>query len=110
MKKSRFVISAATGRQKTTKDEERLFDLIDAKIVLPCYNITNPSVALSLTRDSDAFKLYLFDIGIFTTMVFNSGNGVGEDIYKRLLSDKLPADLGYLYEKAIAILSKGFWK
>ena len=39
---------------------------------------------------------------MFTTMLFNdSQNGIA-DIYHKLLSDSLPADLGYLYENAVA--------
>lgn len=101
-KKKHFVVASAIGKQKTRKDEERLFDLIESGLVLPCYNVLNPMVSLSQTRDIDCFKLYLSDIGLFTTMLFNdSQNGIG-DIYKKLLSDTLPADLGYLYENAVA--------
>lgn len=105
-KKKHYVISAATGKQKTRKDEERLFELIDSGLVLPCYNVTNPGISLSQTKDIDCFKLYLSDIGLFTTMLFNdSENGI-EDIYRKLLSDKLPADLGYLYENVVAQMIK----
>lgn len=101
-KKKHYVITAATRKQKTRKDEERLFELIDSGLVLPCYNVLNPSVSLSQTKDSDCFKLYLSDIGLFTTMLFNdSQNGIA-DIYQKLLSDSLPADLGYLYENVVA--------
>lgn len=102
LKKNRFVISAATGKQKTTKDEERLFDLIDSKIVLPCYNVANPNASLSQSINLDMFKLYVCDTGLFTTMVFDNGNGIEEDIYTKLLADKLPADLGYMYENVVA--------
>lgn len=102
LKKSRFVISHATGKKKISQDEERLFNLIDAKIVLPCYNVLNPGVSLEMTKDFDNFKLYLSDIGLFVSMMFNDGSKENEDIYRKLLSDKLPADLGYLYENAIA--------
>lgn len=101
-KKKHYVITAATGKQKTRKDEERLFELIESGLVLPCYNVINPSVSLSQTKDSNCFKLYLSDIGLFTTMLFNdSQNGIA-DIYQKLLSDSLPADLGYLYENVVA--------
>jgi len=101
-KKKHYVITAATGKQKTRKDEERLFELIESGLVLPCYNVLNPSVSLSQTKDSDCFKLYLSDIGLFTTMLFNdSQNGIA-DIYQKLLSDSIPADLGYLYENVVA--------
>lgn len=101
-KKKHYVITKATGKQKTRKDEERLFELIESGLVLPCYNVLNPNISLSQTKDIDCFKLYLSDIGLFTTMLFNdSQNGIS-DIYQRLLSDSLPADLGYLYENAVA--------
>lgn len=105
-KKKHYVITAATGKQKTRKDEERLFELIDSGLVLPCYNVTNPSVSLSQTRDVECFKLYLSDIGLFTTILFNDSEKGIDDIYRKLLSDKLPADLGYLYENVVAQMIK----
>lgn len=101
-KKKHFAITTAIGKQKTRKDEERLFELIESGLVLPCYNVLNPTVSLSQSKDMNCFKLYLSDIGLFTTMLFNdSQNGI-EDIYKKLLNDNLPADLGYLYENVVA--------
>ena len=100
--KKNYVISSATGKKKIDKDMERLYDLIDSKTVLPCYNVFNPSIALPQTRDNDTFKLYLADTGLFTTMIFNSSEKTDENIYSRLLSDSLSADLGYLYENAVA--------
>lgn len=100
--KKHFTISSALGKQKTRKDEERLFELIDSGLVLPCYNVTNPSVSLTQTRDVNCFKLYLSDIGLFTTILFHDSNHGISDIYKRLLSDTLPADFGYLYENVVA--------
>ena len=101
-KKKHYVITAATGKQKTRRDEERLFELIESGLVLPCYNVLNPGGSLSQTKDMDCFKLYLSDIGLFITMLFNdSQNGIA-DIYRKLLSDTLPADLGYLYENVVA--------
>ncbi len=102
LKKKHFVISAATGKQKTKKDEERLFDLLDSKIVLPCYHVTNPNISLAQTREADKFKLYMADTGLLTTMLFGDASGMQSDIYKKLLSDKLEADLGYLYENVVA--------
>lgn len=101
-KRSQFRISAATGKRATNKDHERLSDLIDSRTVLPCYNTTDPSAALAQTKDLDSFKLYLADTGLFVTMMFNSEGGAHADIYGKLLSDRLPADLGYLYENAMA--------
>ena len=102
LKRNRFKISEATHSKKRNSDEERLYDLIDSKMVLPCYNVKQPNVALAQTRDIDTYKLYISDIGLFTTLIFDNGKGISSDIYKKLLSDKLSADLGYMYENVVA--------
>lgn len=107
-KKKRFTITAATGKQKTERDEERVFELIESGLVLPCFNVKNPGVSLLQTRDTQNFKLYLSDIGLFTTILFSDTENGKPDIYKKLLSDKLPADLGYLYENIAAQIIKTF--
>ena len=53
-------------------------------------------------RKIDSFKLHMSDVGLFTTMLFNDADGLRSDIYKKLLSDKLDIDLGYLFENAVA--------
>lgn len=107
--KKKFVVTAATGKQKTNRDDERIYELIDSKMVLPCYRVANPSVSLSQTMDLSTFKLYISDIGLFTTLIFNDSENGREDIYKKLLSDSLSADFGYLYENMVAqiLVSKG---
>lgn len=100
--KRRYILSAATQKRKTGRDLERISDLLDSKTVIPCHNALNPGVSLSQTRDDDTYKLYLSDTGLFTTMLFDAAPGAGSNIYGKLLSDKLPADLGYLYENAVA--------
>lgn len=100
--KKRYMISRATGKRKTKKDVERMADLLDSKTVIACYNTYNPSITLAQTKADDTFKLYLSDIGLFTTMIFKASPKTDESIYSKLLGDKLSADLGYLYENAVA--------
>ena len=100
--KNKFYLSKIVAKKVTTKDKELLFNLIDSKTVLICYNVNDPHIALNLTKDLDKFKLYILDIGLFTTMLFNEKNLVSENIYNKLLSNKLDANLGYLYENAVA--------
>ena len=105
--KKSYVISAATGKKKIEKDLERLNNLADSKTVLTCHNVFNPNMALSQTKDDNTFKLYYADTGLFTTVIFNSSSKTNESIYTKLLRDSLPADLGYLYENAVAQLIAG---
>lgn len=98
----RYRLSSATGMRKTAKDENLIFDLIDSKTVLPSYNVTDPRVSLSLTKNLDSYKLYIADTGLFITLMFIDRPSAENEIYAKLLSDKLPANLGYLYENLIA--------
>ncbi len=102
----KFLLSRAVNKRPINKDLELLFDLIDSKTVLICYNVTEPSITLNLTKNLSRFKLYLSDIGLFTTMLFNDKSLIDENIYNKLLSDKLDANLGYLYENALAQIIK----
>lgn len=66
----KYRITTAIGKRNNTKAEELLYDLIDSKTVLPCYNSTNPRVSLTDTKDFDSYKLYLSDTGLFVTLLF----------------------------------------
>ena len=98
----KYRITTAIGKRNNTKAEELLYDLIDSKTVLPCCNSTNPRVRLTDTKDFDSYKLYLSDTGLFVTLMFIDRSVTENDIYAKLLSDKLPANLGYLYENLVA--------
>lgn len=98
----RYRISQAIGKRKGNKDEELLYDLIDSRTVLIAYNTMDPRVSLPMTRDLDSYKLYLADTGLFVTLLFMDRPAAENEIYAKLLSDKLPANLGYLYENAVA--------
>lgn len=88
----------ASGKRKSSRDEEIIYDLIDSCTVLPCYNSSDLQVSLSQTKDLDSYKLYLADTGLFITLMFLDRPEVENDRYAKLLSDKLPANLGYWYE------------
>ncbi len=98
----RYRISAAVGKRKTSKDENLVYELIDSKTVLPSYNSTDPRVILSLSKNLDSYKLYIADTGLFLTLMFIDRPAAENELYAKLLSDKLPANLGYLYENLIA--------
>ena len=98
----RYRISSATGKRKTTSDDQLIYDLFDSKTVLVAYNSTDPRVSISQTKDPDSYKLYIADTGLFITLMFIDRPAVENEIYAKLLSDKLPANLGYLYENLVA--------
>lgn len=48
--------------------------------------------------------MYLADTGLFVTLAFMDSDYSDNTIYAKLLTDKLPADLGFVYENAVAQL------
>ena len=98
----KYRITTAIGKKNNSKAEELLYDLIDSKTILPCYNSTDPRVSLADTKDFDSYKLYVSDTGLFVTLMFIDRPVAENDIYAKLLSDRLPANLGYLYENLVA--------
>ena len=98
----KYRITTAIGKKNNTRADELIYELIDSKTVLPCYNSTDPRVNLADTKDFDSYKLYLSDTGLFVTLMFIDRPVTENDVYAKLLSDKLPANLGYLYENLVA--------
>ncbi len=98
----RYRLSAAVGKRKTSKDENLIYDLMDSKTVLASYNVTDPGAGLPLTKDMGSYKMYISDTGLFVTLMFMDRPTAENEIYAKLLSDKLPANLGYLYENLAA--------
>ena len=73
----KYRVTTAIGKQTNARADELLYELIDSKTVLPCYNSTDPRVSLADTKDFTSYKLYLSDTGLFVTLMFidRPGNG-----------------------------------
>lgn len=99
-KKNKFSFRYAI-KKKGLKDNERLFDLLDSKIVNSCHNLLDISPSLNMYEDLNKFKLYAADTGLFVTMLFDSSEE-HKDIYKKLISNQLSLNLGYLYENMVS--------
>ncbi|MDE5865347.1 MAG: AAA family ATPase [Lachnospiraceae bacterium] len=85
-------------------DEYRdaLFWLSDAMIVNNCYNSTEPNIGLNLNRDRTLLKCYMGDTGLLVSHAFDENGIVSEEVYKKLLLDKLEVNMGMIMENAVA--------
>lgn len=77
-------------------------ELEDSLTVNICHHANDPNVGLPMHADYDTFKIYLADTGLFITLAFWDKSITDNEIYTKLLSDKLPVDLGYVYENVVA--------
>lgn len=99
---SRYQPYPVVGQQTENKMAELLQDLEQSKTVLFCYNCADPNVGMSVTKDLGRYKMFLADTGLFVTLCFWDKSYTENVIYDKLLSDKLEANLGYVYENLVA--------
>ena len=106
---SRYVLSAARAGAKSEKVQNLIPDMLSSFTVNIAYHSNNPGVGMSLEKDTERYKLFLSDVGLFITLAFKDKNYTENIIYNKLLSNKLEANLGYVYKNAVAqmLISKG---
>lgn len=99
---SRYQSSAVLNGERPDKILELIAELKDSRTALVSYHAKDPNAGLSNTKDLSKFKLFLSDTGLFVTLMFKDKDFVENEIYEKLLSDKLSVNLGYLYENIVA--------
>ncbi len=99
---SRYQVSSVLDNTRANGILHLIAEMSDSKTVLVSYHANDPSVGLSSNKDLSKFKLFVCDTGLFTTLMFKDCDFTENEIYERLLSNKLQANLGYLYENVVA--------
>lgn len=100
---SRYQATSVLGRSED-KDtmNELLQDLEDSLTVNFSHHADDPNVGMPMHANYDQYKLFVGDTGLFITLAFWDKSAADNIIYQKLLSDKLSADLGYVYENLVA--------
>jgi len=103
---SRYVPFSVIGSVDESKLIELLKNLEDSKTVNMAYHADDPNVGMPLSSNYDKFKMFVADTGLFVTLAFWDKEYTENIIYEKLLSDKLSANLGYVYENFVAQMLK----
>lgn len=106
---SRYILSNAREGIRSERVRDLLPDILSSYTVNIAYHANNPVVGMALEKDVGKYKLFTSDVGLFVTLAFRDKNYVENIIYNKLLSDKLEANLGYVYENVVAqmLIAKG---
>lgn len=99
---SRYQPYPVVGNKTEEKMSEMLQALADSKTTLFCYRCADPMVGMSLNKDLSRYKIFMADTGLFVTLCFWDKDYTENTLYQKLLSDKLAANLGYIYENVVA--------
>ncbi len=97
-----FKLSAIEKGATFDEYHDSIFWLTDAMIINPCFNTTEPNIGLNLNRERTLLKCYLADTGLLISHIFDEKQILAENIYKKILIDKLEANLGMVMENAVA--------
>lgn len=103
---TRYQLSSVVEQAKKDRVEEIIQDMEDSQVVMIAHHSNDPNVGLPLHEDSDRYKMYLNDTGLFITLAFRDKDITENVICQKLLNDKLSADLGYVYENVVAQMLK----
>jgi hypothetical protein len=98
----KFKFSSIKKDARFREYEDALFWLDDAMIVNICYNSTEPNIGLKLNMDRMTLKCYMGDTGLLISHAFDENGLVSEEIYKKLLFDKLEVNKGMIVENIVA--------
>lgn len=104
---SRYQVSGVIGRGTSNEVVARFMAELEASMTVNIvYHANDPGAGMSLNKDIARYKMYLADTGLFVTLAFKDKDFTENIIYRKLLSDKLDANLGHVYENIVAQMLK----
>lgn len=98
----KFRLTALEDEARMRSYEDAFFWLSDAKIINCCYNSSEPNVSLRLNEDRTTIKCYMADTGLLLSHTFNARGLMSQEIYQKLMFDKLEINEGMLVENIVA--------
>lgn len=100
----KFVLSSLKEGARMRTYADAFLWLDDAKIINVCYNTTAPNIGLRLNEDRSSVKCYMGDTGLLISHAFDARGIVSQELYQKLMFDKLEVNEGMLVENVVAQL------
>lgn len=82
--------------------ESAIFWLDDSMIVNNAFNTTEPNIGLKMNTDLVSLKCYMADTGLLLSHTFDEKGIMSEEIYKKILFDKLEFNEGMFMENIVS--------
>lgn len=106
----RIKISDIDAGQNTDSMGDAFFWLNDSMIVNECFACNDPNVGLSLNENRTFVKCYMGDTGLLLSHTFSEKEIEDDELYKKLLNDRLSINKGMFFENLVAqmLTAKGY--
>ena len=105
-KEKKFSLVALNDEARMREYDSAFFWLEDSRMVNISYNTTAPNIGLQLNEDRTTLKCYFCDTGLLISLAFSARGLVTNEIYQKLMFDKLEIDEGMLVENIVAQMLK----
>lgn len=102
----RYRVGQVIENSRLSRMEKIFADINKSSTVNFAFHANDPNVGFAMHACFDFFKMFLVDTGLFITLGFMDKDFTENIIYRKLLTDKLPTDLGYIYENVVAQMLK----
>ena len=98
----KFKFSALKDHARFRDYESSFLWLEDSMVVNVCYSAFEPSVGLRLKMDDSTMKCYMGDTGLLISLAFDERTIATEELYRKLMLDKLEINKGMLVENLVS--------
>lgn len=102
----RYQVSSVLENQDAERVSTVVAEMADSMVINLSYHANDPNVGLGMSKDLYRYKMFVADTGLFITLAFKDKSYTENLVYQQLLSDKLKANLGYVYENLVAQMLK----
>ena len=98
----KFTLASISKGARMREYEDAFFWLSDARITNDCFNSTDPSVGLGLSKDRTLVKCYMADTGLLVSHAFADRDSTSDGVYRDVLLGKVSINEGMIAENAVA--------
>lgn len=101
-KEKKIKYSDIDQKARTRDYNSALKFLEESKMINICNGVTDPSIAMELSIDGKNKKCYMGDIGLLVSMTLEGSPYINNEVYKKILFDKLYINEGMYAENIVA--------
>lgn len=107
---SRYQMTPVVGKLAKTTEDSLLSEITQSMTINMCCHVSDPASNMAAYINTSYFKMFVGDTGLFVTLAFMNADFTENIIYRKLLFDKLDANLGYIYENLVAqmLVAEGY--
>ena len=98
----KFRLSALHIGARSRNLENAFFWLEESRVVNFCFAATEPTVGIEMRLDDSARKIYMADTGLLISHAFSEAKIRAEELYRKLMHDKIELNKGMLVENIVA--------